>query len=186
MALLNVVLSMFGLLWMHGALPQAFLHLRSQADVEDRLVDGKIQEVIVKNRESRVAILLAHLLMVPTYFFAHYIQLFPTAIFHGLFLYLAYTSAVGNEFCQRLQLLFTEQSAYPPVSYIRHVPQRVVHTFTAIELSQLVLLLAIGFSPWPVVEMIFPVVIFAFIPIRSWILPRLIDEKYLEVLDGVH
>jgi hypothetical protein len=25
---------------MHGALPQAFLHLRALADIEDRLVDG--------------------------------------------------------------------------------------------------------------------------------------------------
>lgn len=34
---------------MHGALPKAFFHLRSQADVEERQVGGKMPEVIVKN-----------------------------------------------------------------------------------------------------------------------------------------
>uniref|UniRef100_A0A915CTW9 Bicarbonate transporter-like transmembrane domain-containing protein n=1 Tax=Ditylenchus dipsaci TaxID=166011 RepID=A0A915CTW9_9BILA len=186
-SLINVFLSVFGLLWMHGALPQAYLHLKSQADVEDRLVDGRIQEVIVKNRESRVAILLAHAMMIPTYLFLlPYLRLFPTAIFHGLFLYLAYTSALGNEFCQRLLLLFTEQRSYPPCHYNRQVPQKTVHFFTMIELLQLVVLLLVGFAPWSILQLTFPIVIFMFIPFRTWILPRLIDAKYLNVLDGTY
>jgi sodium borate transporter 11 len=44
-AILNVPLSMFGLPWMHAALPQSFLHLRAQADVEDRHVDGTLKQV---------------------------------------------------------------------------------------------------------------------------------------------
>jgi hypothetical protein len=32
---------------MHGALPQAFLHLRALADIEDRLVDGTVQAMYV-------------------------------------------------------------------------------------------------------------------------------------------
>lgn len=44
-ALLNVILSMTGLLWMHGALPQSFLYVKAMADIEDRLIDGQIQQV---------------------------------------------------------------------------------------------------------------------------------------------
>lgn len=65
---------------------------------------------MVKNRETRTATLLAHLLMVPTFFWAlPWLQLVPTAIFHGLFLFLAFTSLLGNELVERTLLLFTEQ-----------------------------------------------------------------------------
>ncbi|KAI1720438.1 HCO3- transporter family domain-containing protein [Ditylenchus destructor] len=186
-SVMNAILSLLGLPWMHGALPQAFLHLRSQADVEDRLVDGTIQQVIVKNRESRLATMIAHGMMVPTYFFLlPYLRFFPTSVFHGLFLYLAYSSTVGNEFCQRISLLFTEQRSYPPYHYNRRVPQRVIHTFTLIELIQLAVLFCVGFAPWPVVQLLFPIVTFLFIPFRSLILTRFISQKHLEILDGVH
>ena len=67
----------------------------------------------MKNRESRLATLLAHLLMVPTYFLAlHHLRHFPTSVFHGVFLFLAYSSTIGNELCQRVLLLFTEQAKY--------------------------------------------------------------------------
>lgn len=46
-SIMNSILSILGLPWMHGALPQAFLHLKSQADVEDRLVDGVLQQVLL-------------------------------------------------------------------------------------------------------------------------------------------
>lgn len=48
-AFMNIILSVLGLPWMHGALPQAFLHLKAQADVEDRLVDGTVQQMFVSS-----------------------------------------------------------------------------------------------------------------------------------------
>ncbi|PIO75960.1 HCO3- transporter family protein [Teladorsagia circumcincta] len=44
-ALLNVFLSVFGLPWMHGALPHSPLHLRALADVEERVSQGHVHEV---------------------------------------------------------------------------------------------------------------------------------------------
>uniref|UniRef100_A0AC34GNC1 Bicarbonate transporter-like transmembrane domain-containing protein n=1 Tax=Panagrolaimus sp. ES5 TaxID=591445 RepID=A0AC34GNC1_9BILA len=186
-AFMNVVLSILGLLLMHEALPQAFLHLKAQADIEDRLVDGILQQIVVKNRESRLATLIAHGLMIPTYFFLFpFLQLIPTAVFHGLFLYLAFTSMVGNELCERALLLFTEQHSYSPLHYIRRVPQKTVHAFTLFEIVQLAILYFAGFSPWPVVEMIFPIITFLFIPFRSLLLPYIFNEWHLEALDSVH
>jgi hypothetical protein len=84
--------------------------------------------------------------MIPTYFFAlPILRHFPTCLFHGVFLFLAYSNTIGNEFFQRMLLLFTEQvipplisiihfsnlqRSYPPTHYIRRVPQRIVHLFT--------------------------------------------------------
>ncbi|KAI6200112.1 Transporter, major facilitator family protein [Aphelenchoides besseyi] len=186
-AILNTVLSILGLPWCHGALPQAFLHLRALADIEDRLVDGTLQSVIVKNRETRCASLIAHIIMIVPFCLLSYLQLIPTAVFHGLFLYLAFTSTVGNEFCERVFLLFTEQRSYPPYHYLRRVPQRVVHLFTLFELAQLCLLCFIGiFTPWTILELAFPVITFLFIPIRSYVLPFFFQESYLEALDAAH
>ena len=48
--------------------------------------------------------------------------------------------AILLQMFERVQLLFTEQSAYPPNHYIRKVPQRKVHTFTACQVVQLLIL----------------------------------------------
>lgn len=48
--------------------------------------------------------------MVPTYFYLlPYLQLIPNAVFHGVFLYMAFSSMIGNELCERLLLIVTEQ-----------------------------------------------------------------------------
>jgi sodium borate transporter 11 len=44
-AILNSFLSIFGLPWMHGALPHSPLHLRALADVEERVSQGHVHEV---------------------------------------------------------------------------------------------------------------------------------------------
>uniref|UniRef100_A0A158P5U7 Sodium bicarbonate transporter-like protein 11 n=1 Tax=Angiostrongylus cantonensis TaxID=6313 RepID=A0A158P5U7_ANGCA len=187
-ALLNVFLSMFGLPWMHGALPHSPLHLRALADVEERVSQGHVHEVIMNVRETRLATLIAHvMILVSTFYLIPYpLQLIPTSVLHGLFLYMALTSLSGNEMFERLLLLITEQQAYPPTHYIRKVPQRKVHLFTACQLLQLIILCAFGFSPYPFIEMVFPIVCFFFLPIRHTLIPRLIDYKYLDALDGRH
>lgn len=77
-----------------------------------------------------------------------------------------------------------EQSRYPPNRYIRRCPQRKIHLFTLVQLAQLLIMCLFGFSPINSVEMFFPVIILAMIPFRQKIVPRLIDDKYLNVLDG--
>uniref|UniRef100_A0A1I7T050 HCO3_cotransp domain-containing protein n=1 Tax=Caenorhabditis tropicalis TaxID=1561998 RepID=A0A1I7T050_9PELO len=150
--ILNIFLSMFGLPWMHGALPSAFLHLKALSDVEDRLHNGYIQTVYAIS----------------------------------VFLFMAFSSLTGNEFWERILLIFTEQRAYPPTHYIRRVPQRIVHQFTIIEFIQLAILVVIGFAQYHYVEMVFPIVIAAFIPFRHFILPLFIRKQYLEAVDGKH
>ncbi|WKX97955.1 hypothetical protein Q1695_013564 [Nippostrongylus brasiliensis] len=187
-ALLNVFLSIFGLPWMHGALPHSPLHLRALADVEERVSQGHVHEVIMNVRETRLATLIAHVMILISmhYLIPYPLQLIPTSVLHGLFLYMALTSLSGNEMFERLLLLITEQQAYPPTHYIRKVPQRKVHLFTACQLLQLIILCAFGFSPYPFIEMVFPIVCFFFLPIRHTLIPRLIDYKYLDALDGRH
>nr|CAD2168459.1 unnamed protein product [Meloidogyne enterolobii] len=186
-SILNMFLSVMGLPWMHGALPHSPLHVRALADVEERVAQGHVHEVIMNVRETRLATLIAHILILAsTFFLLPYLQLIPTSVLHGLFLYMAFTSLSGNEMVERLLLLITEQQAYPPTHYIRRVPQRKVHLFTTCQLIQLIILCAVGFSPYPFIEMVFPIVCFCFLPIRHILIPRIIDYKYLDALDGRH
>ena len=51
---------------------------------------------------------------------------------------------------------FSPQTSYPPTHYIRRVPQRKVHFFTALQMIQLVVLCAFGMYPLPYMKMVFP------------------------------
>ena len=43
-----------------------------------------------------------------------------------------------------------------------------------------------GFSPWAYVKMVFPVIILLLLPVRHKIVTYIIDNKYLDALDGEH
>ena len=58
------------------------------------------------------------------------------------------------------------QAAYPPNHYIRCVPQRRVHLFTGLQMLQLAVMCAFGFSPIAYLKMVFPVIILLLLPIR--------------------
>lgn len=185
--LLNAGLSLFGLPWMHGVLPHSPLHARSLADLEERVDQGHVQEVVVRSRETRLTGILSHVLIGLSLLMLPYpLSYIPTAVLDGLFLYMAVTSLIGNQMFERFTLLFMEQAAYPPNHYIRRCPQRKIHIFTACQLVQLAVLCFFGFAPWPYVQMVFPVIILLLLPIRHKIITQFVDAKYLASLDGKH
>ncbi|KAF8790135.1 Sodium bicarbonate transporter-like protein like [Argiope bruennichi] len=183
----NGFLSLYGLPWMHGVLPHSPLHVRSLADVEERVEQGHVYEIIVKVRETRVTGIISHILIGLSIFLLPYPMAYiPTAVLDGLFLYMAITSLNGNQMFERITLLFMEQAAYPPNHYIRRCPQRKIHIFTMCQVFQLAIMCFFGFSPWSYVKMVFPVIIFLLLPFRHKVVPCLVDGKYLEALDGEH
>lgn len=184
-AVVNSFLSLFGLPWVHAALPHSPLHVRALADVEERVDRGHVFEIIVKVRETRLSGLISNLLialsllMLPTP-----LTLIPTMVLDGLFLFMAITALDGNQMFERALLLITEQAAYPPNHYIRHVPQRKMHIYTALQFLQLAVLCGFGFAPLPYLKMVFPVLLMFLLPIRHLVVPKLISSKYLEALDA--
>lgn len=58
------------------------------------------------------------------------------------------------------------QTSYPPTHYIRRVPQRKVHYFTALQMIQLVVLCAFGMYPLPYMKMVFPLLMILLVPVR--------------------
>merc|ERR1712024_209636 len=108
-------------------------------------------------------------------FMKYVLDYIPTPVLDGLFLYLAVTALYGNQMFERITLFFTEPSAYPPNSYIRKVPEQKMHTFTLCQIVQLGILCAFGFNTWAYAKMIFPVVLFSFLPIRRLLIPKIVE-----------
>nr|AKN21410.1 slc4a-4 [Schmidtea mediterranea] len=184
-AIINLVLSLFGLPWVHGTLPHSPLHVKALADLEERIDSGhRIYETIVKVRETRLTGLISHILIGLSLLLLPIPLIYvPIAVLDGLFVYMAITALYGNQLVERVILLFTEQAAYPPSHYLRRVPQRKVHLFTVLQLTQLGLLCALGFAPTPYAKIGFPILLLLQMPIRHWIFPKFISLTYIDALD---
>ncbi|CAG7823468.1 unnamed protein product, partial [Allacma fusca] len=140
---INIFLSIFTLPWMHAAIPHSPLHMRNLADVEERVDQGHVHQIIVRVRETRLTGIFSHILIGLSIFLLPYpLSYIPVAVLDGLFLYMAVTALDGNQLFERIILLFTEQAAYPPNHYIRRVPQRKVHQFTGFQVLQLAVMCA--------------------------------------------
>ncbi|KAL2077489.1 hypothetical protein ACEWY4_026993 [Coilia grayii] len=184
---INIMMSMLGLPWMHAAIPHSTLHVRQLAVVEQRVEGGHLYETIVSVKETRLTALAANVFIGLSVFLLPVpLQWIPKPVLYGLFLYIALTSLEGNQMFDRMALLLKEQTSYPPTHYIRRVPQRKVHYFTTLQMAQLTILCAFGMYPLPYMKMIFPLLIILLIPIRNFILPRVIDAKYLDIMDAQH
>uniref|UniRef100_A0A8C7ZAS4 Solute carrier family 4 member 11 n=1 Tax=Oryzias sinensis TaxID=183150 RepID=A0A8C7ZAS4_9TELE len=173
--LINILMSVLGLPWMHAAFPHSTLHVRQLAFVEQRVEGGHLYETIVQVKETRLTSLAANifigvsLLLLPVP-----LQWIPKPVLYGLFLYIALTSIDGNQMCDRMALLLKEQTSYPPTHYIRKVPQRKIHYFTFLQMMQLLVLCTFGMYPIPYMKMIFPLVMIFLIPMRyDPLVPRL-------------
>ncbi|KAL4230219.1 hypothetical protein ACF0H5_010604 [Mactra antiquata] len=181
---INGVLSLFAFPWVHAALPHSPLHVRALADVEERVDQGHIYSIIVKVRETRLTCIFSSIMIGLSLLILPVLSYIPTPVLYGLFLYIAVTALTGNQAFERTMLLITEQSAYPPNHYIRRVPQRMMHFFTLLQLIQLAVLCAFGFTPYPYLKMFFPVLIFLLIPLRQKVIPKIIQQKYLNAMDS--
>ncbi|KAK1175388.1 sodium bicarbonate transporter-like protein 11 isoform X1 [Acipenser oxyrinchus oxyrinchus] len=185
--LINVLMSVLGLPWMHAAFPHSTLHVRQLACVEQRVENGHLYETIVSVKETRLTSLAASILLgVSVFLLPVPLQWIPNPVLYGLFLYIALTSIDGNQLCDRMALLLKEQTSYPPTHYIRKVPQRKIHYFTGLQMLQLLVLCAFGMYPLPYMKMIFPLIMIILIPVRNYLLPKIIEAKYLDTMDAQH
>lgn len=91
------------------------------------------------------------------------------------------------------------------------MPQRKIHYFTFLQMMQLLVLCTFGMYPIPYMKMIFPLLMILLIPIRygpapspsplplgpsrlsrfcvccrNNVLPRIIEAKYLDIMDAQH
>lgn len=183
-AIINIPLSLLGLPWIHGALPHSPLHALALADKKETVENGHVKEEIDFVRETRVSGVLAHILIgVSILASDNVLKDIPKPVLDGLFLFLGLSGLYGNQFFERMLLLFTEQAAYPPNHYVRYVPQKQIHIFTLCQFVQLIILAVIGFYPYKYLKLFFPIIILLLMPVRHLLLPKIVPERFMHAMD---
>lgn len=167
---------LFGLPWMVAATVRSLNHVRSLQQVEVR--EGR--EIVTGTVETRVTGLLVHLAVGASLLFLGLLAEVPMSVLFGLFLFMGVASMRGNQLFERMLLWVTDPDSYPPTYYLRAVPARVVHKYTAIQSACLLVLWVVKTSA---VGILFPLFIGLLVPVRM-LLDRLFPPEYLALLDA--
>ncbi len=173
--------SLFGLPWLVAATVRSLNHVRGLATIEERVSrDGQAHQHVLHVRENRLTGLAIHALLACSLFLLPLIKLVPMAVLYGLFLYMGVVSMKGNQFFERLSLVFTDPSLYPATHYVRRVPFWTMHAMTAIQAGCLAVL---WFVKTSALGILFPLFIALLVPVRG-ALRYLFQSDHLLALDA--
>ncbi|XP_066367113.1 boron transporter 4-like [Miscanthus floridulus] len=142
----------------------------------------------VRVNEQRVSNLLQSLLIAGCIGITPLIQRIPTSVLWGYFAYMSIDSLPGNQFWERIQLLFiTPQRRYKVLegahaSFMESVPFNTICAFTLFQL--IYLLIVFGMTWIPVAGILFPLLFFFLIVIRQHLIPKYFDLRHLRELDA--
>ncbi|KAJ8644428.1 hypothetical protein MRB53_006176 [Persea americana] len=142
----------------------------------------------VRVNEQRLSNLLQSLLVGASIAAMPVIKMIPTSVLWGYFAYMAIDSLPGNQFWERMLLLFiTPGRRYKVLervhaSFVESVPFKCIAAFTIFQF--IYLLLCFGVTWIPIAGVLFPLPFFLLIPIRQHIFPKLFNPYHLFELDA--
>ncbi|GAB2293605.1 Boron transporter 4 [Dionaea muscipula] len=142
----------------------------------------------VRVNEQRLSNFLQSLLVGASVFAMPVIKQIPTSVLWGYFGYMAIDSLPGNQFWERMLLLFiTPGRRYKVLeafhaSFVESVPFKYIAAFTLFQLVYL--LICFGITWIPIAGILFPLPFFILISIRQHILPKLFLPYHLQELDA--
>ncbi|GMQ06802.1 hypothetical protein CsSME_00051249 [Camellia sinensis var. sinensis] len=141
----------------------------------------------VRVNEQKVSNLLQSLLVRASLLAMPAIKMIPTLVLWGYFAYMALDSLLGNQFWERILLLFiTPQRQYKLLlkhaSFVELVPFSYIAMFTLFQFAYL--LLCFGITWIPIAGILFPTPFFLLIIIRQYLLSKLFHSQYLQELDA--
>lgn len=168
--------SCFGLPWLVAATVRSVNHVRALSVAEGRGASARVTGAV----ENRLSPLLVHAFIGLSLLATGLLREVPMAVLYGLFLYMGVTSMRGNQFFERLRLWLTDPELFPETHYVRRVPVKVIHAFTAAQAACLALLWFVKSSA---VGILFPLFIALLVPVRGLIARRVAPE-HLEALDA--
>lgn len=173
--------SMFGLPWLVAATVRSLNHVRSLATIDSvTLPNSETHERIVHVRENRMTGLTIHLLIGLSLLLLPWLKEIPMAVLYGLFLFMGIVSMSGNQFFERLSLWLRDPDLYPVTHYIRRVPSRTIHAFTALQFACLAILWIVKSSA---IGILFPIFIALLVPVRM-LAERFFSPEHLAALDA--
>ncbi|KAA8572510.1 hypothetical protein EYC84_003125 [Monilinia fructicola] len=185
------VAGVLGIPFPNGLIPQAPFHTESLcvtklvADTDESGDSkGHLKSVTSHVVEQRVSNLAQGLLTLGTMTgpLLIVIHLIPQGVLAGLFFVMGIQALLGNGMTAKILFLLKDSSLTPSSDPLRHLPRRsAIWIFVAIQLFGFGATFAITQT---IAAVGFPVIIFALIPVRIWVLPRWFTKEELGVLDG--
>ncbi|KAK3033874.1 hypothetical protein RJ639_032779, partial [Escallonia herrerae] len=142
----------------------------------------------VRVNEQRVTNLLQSLLVGILVFAIPVIKMIPTSVLWGYFAYMAIDSLPGNQFWERMLLLFIPPGRRFKVlegfhaSFVESVPFKQIALFTLFQLVYF--LVCFGITWIPIAGILFPLPFFILTSIREHVLPKLFPPHHLQELDA--
>ena len=166
----------------NGLIPQAPLHARALCTRKHETdAYGVTREVVIYCEEQRWSGLGQALLMLVALSAFTVIAWIPSGCLFGLLLYLGMGALHGNEIWERLLLCFVPASKRPKIPIVRYVPWRTVQYWTLIQGICAVSIWAVG--EFASVGYIYPALLTALVPLRSYLLERVFPAKDIQHLD---
>ncbi|XP_048487153.1 sodium bicarbonate cotransporter 3 isoform X3 [Plutella xylostella] len=181
LAILIQICSVMGLPWFVAATVLSINHVNS-LKVESECAAPGEKPRFLGVREQRVTHILIFLMIGCSVVLTPVLRNIPMPVLFGVFLYMGVASLKGLQFFDRILIMFMPQKYQPDHMFLRQVPIRRVHIFTAIQLTCLVCLWVIkSFSS---TSILFPLMLVVMIGIRKS-LDCLFTRRELKILDDI-
>ncbi|KAK6920700.1 Bicarbonate transporter-like, transmembrane domain [Dillenia turbinata] len=152
-------------------------------------VDKDVDDLLpVEVKEQRLSNLLQALMVGGCVAAMPVLKKIPTAVLWGYFAFMAIESLPGNQFWERILLLFTAPSRrykvleHDHATFVETVPFISIATFTLFQTAYL--LLCFGITWIPIAGVLFPLLIMLLVPVRQYILPKFFKGAHLQDLDA--
>lgn len=152
-------------------------------------VDKDIDDLLpVEVKEQRLSNLLQALMVGACVAAMPVLKKIPSSVLWGYFAFMAIESLPGNQFWERILLLFTAPSRRYKVledyhaTFIETVPFKTIAAFTLFQ--TVYLLVCFGLTWIPIAGVLFPLLIMLLVPVRQYVLPKFFKGAHLQDLDA--
>ncbi|KAL9239603.1 hypothetical protein vseg_013912 [Gypsophila vaccaria] len=152
-------------------------------------VDKDVDDLLpIEVKEQRLSNLFQAIMVASCVAAMPVLKKIPTAVLWGYFAFMAIESLPGNQFWERILLLFTAPSRRYKVleeqhtTFIETVPFQTIALFTIFQ--TVYLLLCFGLTWIPIAGVLFPLLIMLLVPVRQYVLPRFFKLAHLQDLDA--
>ncbi|KAK2364805.1 HCO3- transporter family [Trifolium repens] len=152
-------------------------------------VEKEIDDLLpVEVKEQRVSNLLQSVMVGGCVAAMPILKKIPTSVLWGYFAFMAIESLPGNQFWERILLLFTAPSRRYKVledyhaTFVETVPFKTIATFTIFQ--TIYLLICFGLTWVPIAGVMFPLMIMLLVPLRQYFLPKFFKGVHLQDLDA--
>ncbi|XP_019422105.1 PREDICTED: boron transporter 1-like [Lupinus angustifolius] len=152
-------------------------------------VEKEIDDLLpIEVKEQRVSNLLQSIMVGGCVAAMPFLKMIPTSVLWGYFAFMAIESLPGNQFWERILLLFTAPSRRYKVledyhaTFVETVPFKTIATFTIFQ--TLYLFVCFGLTWVPIAGVMFPMMIMLLVPVRQYFLPKFFKGVHLQDLDA--